>query len=1099
MSGSYSIIEKKLKQFQKRYSLDYLFKGLIIFILSIVIPLVLLLFFESILYISASIKRVLVISFLIFSLFVFVYWVIIPLLRFLNIFRSIDFKTSNKLIVDHFPEIKDQLLNIIELNEAARIDDYSKELLIASIDQKIGSIKHFNFDDAVILKKRLKRFALIFLLFLLFILTIFLVPGISKGPATRLVYFNKSFFKPSPYSYIILNDSLNVPKGDDFSLAVRVSSKEIMDDLYINISGNLYRMNRDSNFCFSYNFKNLNQSIDFNFVMNQYHSDNYSIKVLPKPVLYNFKVFISKPSYTQLSSETFENLTDYIVPVGSIVSVDFSTYDTDCIYIKNNELSDSIKITDQGKGKFKHSFKVSNQQQVLFTLSNSRFVLSDILKLNFKVINDEYPTISINSVVDSLMSTRFFFRGTINDDYGFSNLSFKMKIDGKIDSLISLPFDRNVLLQQFFYAFDFSSFKDKASSIEYSFEVSDNDIINGNKVSSSQVMVFKFPDFKEILQSQNDSYKDLSKTIKSGITLASELQDELNSLKQKLIDSNLTNWEKEEALKSIVDKRNQLENLINQAQKQNEGLDNFMNSFTDQNKEILDKQQQIQDLLQNLLSDELKKQLDEFNKMLEQFNQDKFNNLNKDVNFSLDDLSKQLDNSLEMLKKIQLESRLDQIVDELSKISEKQNSDIERIENKDYENLKESQVDLQNRMKDLKSEYQKIKEENSSMEESLNLLDFQKEFDEINNEFEKTKNELEKNKSNSSKQSMKQNKNNLDNLQFMLNNMMEENFSEQRGENIEDLQQILDNLVTFSFNQEKVLIPSSSQFFQPNTLVIQKKLSDDFIVIRDSLYALQLREPSIGTVVNKEIVSIESNFSRIEEEYTENRPYSVSRLQQLIMTSSNNLALFVQEVIDQLQKQEANSSSSGNKNCNKPGGKNSKPGFDSMKQMQQSLQQQLEQMMKMMKDGQKSNMNGELGKALSQQEMMQKMVREMMNSGSVGSDAQSTLKAVDQMLNNLHNDILRNNISSESLKRQQQIMTRLLEAERAENERDKEEKRESSTAKEQYINDSPKYFENTRSNDTFEERLLKDKMLLQRFYQQKYQQYIFKLDSLSID
>lgn len=1099
MSGNYSIIEQKLKQFQKKYNLDYLFKGLIIFFLSFIIPAAFLLLFESILYISVGIKRILVISFLIYSLSIFIYWVLIPFLRYVNIFKSIDFKSSNRLIVEHFPDIKDQLLNIIELQNSSSIDSYSNELLIASIDQKIESIKHFDFSDAVMLNKRLKRFILIVFVFLLFLFSVIFIPSISKGPATRLVYFNKSFFKPSPYSYTILNDSLNVGKGEDFNLLVKVTSKEIIGDLYINISGNQYRMNRDSSSYYSYDFKNLNQSIDFNFMMNQYHSEDYTIKVLPKPLLYNFKVVISKPSYTLLSSETFENLTDYIVPVGSFVSVDFSTYDTDNIFAKSGELTDSIKVEVTGKNRFKYSFKVIDQQQYLFTFSNSRFILSDLLKLNFKVISDEYPDISVTSVVDSLNATRFFFRGTINDDYGFSDLSFKMKLDGKTDSLITLPFNKNILMQQFFYAFDFASLKDVASYIEYSFEVSDNDIINGNKVSSSQVMTFKFPDFKEILQTQNDSYNDLSKTLKSGMTLASQLQNELNTLKQKLIDSNLTNWEKEEALKSIVDKRNQLEDLIKEAQDQNSGLDNFMNSFTDQDKEILEKQQQIQDLLENLLSDELKKQLDEFNKMLEEFNQDKFNNLNKEMNFSLDDLNKQLDNSLEMLKKVQLESRLDQLSDELTKIGELQNLDIEKLENKNDDGLKDSQESLQQRMNDLKSEYENIQKENSEMKESLNLLDFKKEFDDINEEFENTKSNLDKNKSNGAKQSMKQNKSKLDNLQYMMDSMMEQNFGEQRGENIEDLQQILNNLVTFSLNQEKVMIPTTSQVFQSNTLVIQKKLSDDFVVIRDSLYALQLREPSIGSVVNKEIVSIESNFSKIEDEYTENRPYNVSRLQQLIMTSSNNLALFIQEVIDQLQKQEANSSSSGNKNCNKPGGKNSKPGFDSMKQMQQALQKQLEQMMQMMKDGQKSNINSELGKTLSQQEMMQKLVREMMNSGSVGSEAQSTLKSVDQLLNNLRNDILRNNISSESLNRQKQIMTRLLEAEKAENERDREEKRESSTAKEQFINESPQYFENKKSNTTFEERLLKDKMLLQRFYQQKYQQYIFKLDSNSFD
>lgn len=1094
MSQSYTIIESKLLQFQKKFSLDVFIKGLIIFFLSLLLPSILLLIFESALYIGVTVKRILIGSFLVYIFFSFVYWVAIPLFKFLNSGKFVNINSANSFIVKHFPDIKDQLLNVFELSKSSDTN-YSNELLEASIDQKINSIKHFNFSDAINLKHTLKRFSMIVFLFVLFLLLVVLIPGISKGPATRLVYFNQTFFRPSPYTYTVLNDSLKVGKGESFKLNVKVSSKELITDLYISLAGNQYRMNRDSASYYSYDFVNLNNTIDFEFVMNQYHSERFEIEVLPKPVLQSFQVIVDRPSYTHLGREVYDNLTDFTVPSGSKISIEIRTYDTDFIYRKSSLSEDSIKIEPTSKYEFENVFSVNQSQQIGFTFANKTFINSDLIKLNFNTIPDEYPTISIAAVIDSTSASRFYFRGTINDDYGFSHLDFVMKLDGTKDSIISMPFNKSMLLQQFFFAFDFSEFKSNYSFIEYYFQVADNDAINGPKFSSSNVSTFRFPSFNEIIQSQNEGIQNLSNDIQQGMSLVSQLQNEINSLQQKLIDSNLSNWEKSEAIKSIVNKKNQLESIINEALQKDADMNKFMDSYTEQNQEILEKQQQIQDLLQNLLSDEMKKLLDEFNKMMDQFNQDKFNNLNKDLNISLEDLSKQMDNSLEMLKKVQMESKLDQITDELSKISEKQKSEIDKLDKKVDSNFQQSQNDLQKRMNDLKQEYKKIQDQNKELEEPLKLFDFENEFNEIQKEFQQTQNDLKNKKNSDAKKSMNTNKEKVDNLQFMMQQMMDQNFSEQRGENIEDLQQILENLVRFSFNQEKVIVPVSSQFFQGNTLLIQKKLSDDFKVVKDSLYALQLREPSLGSVVNKEIVTIESNFAKVEEEYSENRPYNVSRLQQVIMTSTNNLALFIEEVINQLQKQEASSSSSGNKNCNKPGSGKT-PNMSSMKQMQQAMQQQLEKMMQMMKSGQNSGMNGELGKALSQQEMMQKMLRDMMNSGEVGSEAHETLKAADQLLNNLRNDILRNNISNETINRQKQIMTRLLEAERAENEREKEEKRESSTAKQQFINESPKYFENTRSNNNFEERLLKDKMMLKQFYQQKYQKYIFKLDSI---
>ena len=295
MNKSYKVIESKLLKFQKKHSLDALVKGLIIFFLSLLIPSVLLLLFESALYIGVSIKRVLIGAFLIYIAFSFVYWVAFPFFRFLNSGKFINIQQANNFIVKHFPEIKDQLLNVFELSHNAN-DNYSNELLEASIDQKINSIKHLNFTEAINLQHTFKRFLFIVTLFVVFLFLVVLIPGISKGPATRLVYFNQTFFRPSPYTYTVLNDSLKVGKGESFKLNVQVSSKELISDLYISLAGNQYRMNRDSASYYSYEFVNLNNTFNFEFVMNQYHSNRYEIIVLPKPVLQAFKEIVDRSS-----------------------------------------------------------------------------------------------------------------------------------------------------------------------------------------------------------------------------------------------------------------------------------------------------------------------------------------------------------------------------------------------------------------------------------------------------------------------------------------------------------------------------------------------------------------------------------------------------------------------------------------------------------------------------------------------------------------------------------------------------------------------------------------------------------------------------------
>ncbi len=69
----------------------------------------------------------------------------------------------------------------------------------------------------------------------------------------------------------------------------------------------------------------------------------------------------------------------------------------------------------------------------------------------------------------------------------------------------------------------------------------------------------------------------------------------------------------------ILSKQSELENLYDKIGKDNEKLNNFLNSFNKQNDEIIEKQKQIEELLDEVFTDELKKLLEEVQKLAEEF------------------------------------------------------------------------------------------------------------------------------------------------------------------------------------------------------------------------------------------------------------------------------------------------------------------------------------------------------------------------------------------------------------------------------------------------------------------------------------------------
>jgi hypothetical protein len=1097
MSTNIDIINNKLEKLARKFYLNKIISGGLLFFLFFFFLSFLLLVAEYILYLNVNIKVYLIISFFLFLFISFILLIIIPLLKFFNLIKGLSVLKLNELIIVAFPEIKDKLINIIELSGSGTTDVYSNELLTASINQKIEEIHYFDFNKALNFKSNFRFLYILAGSLMVSLLLFFLNPSLYKDSTYRLINYNKTFVRPLRNEIVLLNNNLSIGKGDDFLLNAAIKGIKEGDEVTLLISGKTFQLKNDSSNYYSYKFNNVNNNIFFQFVINKNSSQLYKLEILEKPVLTRFSVKLAKPGYTAAKDEEIENNTEFTVPVGTVVTVTFNAINTDSVFYGNDSINTSL--TKSGKNEFIFKEQLRSNQSNSVHLKNTNFYLPDYLKLSFKILPDEYPTIDVVRMTDSLEFTKLYFKGKIFDDYGFKELVFKIKINDKIDSTFTINISKNSSNQDFFYAFDFESYKSVNENISYYFEVIDNDVITGPKSAISEVFVFKFPDSEDITNYQNKQFDEIESIFQNNMDLTDKLKQDLDDLKKKMLNSDLSEWERKEIERNITSTKNNIEKELEKLVQKNAELNNYLESFTEQDQKLIEKQNQIQELLEDVFSDELKKMLDEFNKMMQEFNKDKLNKSKEKLDISLDDLSKQLDRNLEMLKKLKVEQKLDLLAKDLDALIEKQNNNLSELETKpELDKIGKDQIDQKAKLEEAEKNYNELEKLNNELEDPLKLYDFKNEFDEIKKEFSNSIDNLQKGSKKKSKESLQKNSSNLKNLKFNLDQMIEALFAEQNQESLEELMQILDNLVTFSFNQEVVLNSAKRKNFNSEVFSDQKKLVKDFTIIKDSLYALGKREPALGNTFNKELVSIQNNFINIDKDFESNTIQNSGVYQQKVLTSVNNLSLYLSEIIKQLQQNQANSKP-GNKNCNKPGSKPNPSSMNSsMKNMQKSLQQQLEKIMQMMKNGEQGrSIQNEMGKAISQQEAMHNLLQKMMNQGNVGSSAYETLKQADQLLNKVKEDILRNNISNSTIDRQKQIMTRLLEAEKSENERDFEEKRKSNTAQDQFL--SKTYFEKEENKleINYEEKLVKNKLILNTFYQEKFQEYVMKLDSIN--
>ena len=230
----------------------------------------------------------------------------------------------------------------------------------------------------------------------------------------------------------------------------------------------------------------------------------------------------------------------------------------------------------------------------------------------------------------------------------------------------------------------------------------------------------------------------------------------------------------------------------------------------------------------------------------------------------------------------------------------------------------------------------------------------------------------------------------------------------------------------------------------------QKNIQVNFKLIEDSLYSLSKRIPQIQTAANKEVQLINLNIKTAIENLADRKTAEANRDQQYSMTSINNLALMLNEVLEQLEKSQQKGKSGGK-------GKK-KQSLSQLSKMQEQLNKNMQKAREeMQKQGQQppsKQGNGSMSETFAKMAREQQLIRQSMQElnkleNKDGKRSLGDLEKIIKEMEQSETDLVNKRIKQETLIRQQEILSKLLEAEKAENERDEEEKRESTEGKNQ--------------------------------------------------
>ena len=1098
---AYNNLLDQIDQFIRKYYKNEMVKGLLFFILTLGITFLFITTLEYFGRFNSIVRGILLFSFVGINIYIFSYYFLRPLLKLFSFGKRISRNQAALIIGNFFPDISDRLLNTLQLNDDISNQTVNLELIRASVSKRASSLSTFNFSSSINIKANNKKyfFYLLPLLFVFIVISSFL-PQYFTQSAERVVYFKEEFKPIAPFNFIVDQNSYKVEEGEDLTIQLTLSGKLLPDKVYLVCEKGTFLMDKIAKDLFTFTLLNIRKSSSIYFSANEFESIKYPLEVIGKSVFNKLSANIIYPKYLELQNRYIKNIGDIIIPEGTIIKWDVSTKNTSSVDLI---FSDDQKRFNTPGFNFKKQF--FNSSDVLFLLNNSYDSIVDTTFINVSVIKDVFPSISVEQKQDSVSSNLSFFSGFVSDDYGLETLSFVYNVySDTFNQQFTLPV-QNVsgTSSSFLFSFDFLnanlSLEDK---IDFYFTITDNDAIHGGKTTKSLVYSYQLPNLKELNDDRDDALNNAKSDLSSLMDKSIDFKKKVNRLKKDVLNNKSSDFSKVQQIKDLKETQNDLKEVLESIQNNLKESSKEMESLSQIDESISEKQELINELLNEVMDDEL---LDLLNKLEELIKKNDNPNLQKesfdDIKSSSDDMNKQLDRSIEMLKKLQVNEKIDAIEKELDKLSIDQNSLKDKIANDNLskDDIIEKQSKIEDRFNEIKEDLDVLNQLNKELSKPMELGNPELYLKDIDKNLSQAKEFLNKSKNNKASDNQKQASDGMKDLSEQLDSKQKEANKKQQEEDISTLRMILKNLITVSFNQEEVL----NQFFYVNDdspsystfALSQQKIIDNSSSIRDSLNQLAKRQPKIASFVDKELNTIFKNFSFIKEDIDEHHKRPLSIHQQTVMTSFNNLALLLNESLESMQSQ-MNNDMPGSGSCENPGMKGKpKSGDGQVGDMKELLKQQLEQMKNGSKPGgnQPGSSSSPFGlspKDFSKMAAQQSMIRTKLESirDDLNKDGKGTGNQLNDLINDLNEqekDLVNKKFSSSMINRQHSILTRLLESENALLERGFEDKRESKSGKvfengnqikfEEYKNQKLKELEFFRTIDPLYRKYYKDK------------------------
>lgn len=1106
-TNGYQNLIQKLDQFIRKYYTNQLIRGALLFT---GLNLVLFLTFnvlESQFYFSSLTRKFLFYSGLVILLLTFIVWIGSPLIRIFRLGSVISHDDAARIVGAHFPEVKDKLLNILQL--ARQSDVESNDLVLHSIEQKTEEIRLVSFPKAVDLTKNKQYLKYALPPLLLLIVLLFSAPSLITDSSYRLLHNNKEFEREAPFTFQLVNEDLSIPQFEDIEIRLETDGDVQPQEAYITIDDFQYKMKKNKDGQFSYLLKNVGNDLDFFFSANGFSSASYGIHVLKKPSLNRMNISLEYPRYTGLEDKRVQNEGNLVLPVGTKVTWNFDTENMTLMDMKfSGEIKDTVLYSRNNVASFGQRIYQDLDYKLIF--HSSDIAGADSVLYSIESIPDEYPKISMQNQQDSVDHKLNYIVGEASDDYGIRELTFNYAVlDADADPDMEARYTSEVLRGASGKATTFDKIVDvnefglePGATLLYYFEVFDNDGINGSKSSRTATQKWTQRTVEEFEELEEQSKEQIKSNLERLVKEQKDLIQTSDELRNKLLQEKELNWQRKKEIEQLLENQKNIQQQLQETrdlhQQNMQNQEEYKEPDSKTNEEIQDLIEQshnpkleelmnkIQELMGKMEKDEALKELQEMSNQMEQSQMDleRLEKLYNKLQMESDirDQVKKLQDLAEEQKKLAEENLQQEPEDTESDGREGEDGDApdDRSSDEDQggqegENGEDSGKDenagsdekneeggsstpeeKMKKQEEVQESFEKISEKLKELFEQNQNLDSPVKMDDPKTPSEEIKRDqkqsMEKMQSGSPQDAGQKQKDAGDKMQEMAESMQQDmagGQQEQMQEDMRTLRQILDNLIRLSFDQEDLIeeIAPLSYATPQYAEKVRKQfdLKNNFTLVKDSLLSLANRNPQIQSTVTEKVSMIDNHLEKSLRLLEDQEKSQADNDQRRTMKNVNDLALMLTEALENMQMELSDAQSM----CQNPNGQSdsgSQP-MDKITEGQEKLTEEMKDIAEQRRNQEGGKMSEEFAKIAAEQAALRKELeakqRKLMEQGKGSKELQQLIDLMDEM----ETDMVNRKMTHHMMLRQQEILTRLLEAEKAERQQELDEKRKAESAR----------------------------------------------------